>query len=546
MFAKPTLVVYSFAPKRTRYSPQLAEGAHQYLRKLWTACDHLGISSAITDSDEDQNTSDPLAASEASEDGVPPRESFPTQFPESFSSNPAFRIAAAKTAPTRAADYQAFIFEYQDAVGFVVTLEAPAEDASLTPWSQLLEEWKGVVGDCQMPAGLMQEVYLFFALKDENTLATSLPEAAQAAKAISDLSRQVVDALPRRGKLVAGSGIPFVAADGCHIWEGEELLSRRTIGIIAPREKEDQFFRWAVWPETPHLASLPRYLLHAAKIRFAESVFEFELPKIETTAQLLDKELRRMLPLYRKLQNLPVWDVDQIKKAYEDLIDEQTRSSDLLFDITRLKELLLTTQIALKNTQSYIPVRNAGFGAGGIFEEDRKRGVRLRDQIRIELGYLGALRERVQAGHRTVRLHLEQRSERTAHRLGSLGLFHVTLLGSLTTGLLMLPAFEVFDHSRNLVWALTVFLMATALAVPPLFARWHETYKWVDAFLVGGFCAALSFFIITIWEELHLPARHVSRTSHILFKVVVSVIAFLVGVFLLRWIGRKKPAAKNA
>jgi hypothetical protein len=516
MFAKPTLVIYSFAPKGTPYQPQLAEDARQYLQKLWRGCDKLEITVALANSE------------------------FSTQFPEGVKTNdPTFRIVAAKTDPRR--DDQAFLFEYQDVLGFMATLEAE-ENGSLIPWQQLHEKWITAVGKVEAPVGLMQEVYLFSALKKGDALATSRLDSDQATKIISDLGTQVMEALPGSSDEMWGADAPYITEDGYHIWEGEDLINRRALGLIAPLEKEELFFRWAVWPESPRLASFARYLVHAAKLRFAENTFERELPKIEQAARPLDQELKRLIPLYRRSESLNAWNLKEVKRAYNQLMDEQTRNFGLLFDITRLKELFLTTQIALRNMRNYVPPRHAGNFArtGGIFEEDRARGIRLRDQIKIDLGYLGALRERAQAGHRMVGLLLEQESQRTGHRLNSLILLQGSLLGSLTIGLLMLPAFEVFHDSRGLIWALTGLLMATAMAIPPLFARWHETYKWADRVVGGLFCAALFFFGVTVWEELHLPALRVTRTPYLVFKLLVSVIGFLLGSYVVQRLEKQK------
>jgi hypothetical protein len=164
-----------------------------------------------------------------------------------------------------------------------------------------------------------------------------------------------------------------------------------------------------------------------------------------------------------------------------------------------------------------------------IFQLDRARGAWLREQMEMDLGYLSALRERAREGHKMAALLLERESQRTARRLNSLVLLQGTLLGSITIGLLMLPAFEVFHISHGVVWSVAALLMATALTLPPLFARWHEDYTRLDRIAGGLLCAAAFFFVVTLWEYLPLPTVPVSRLPYLVFQFLVCTVGFLLG-----------------
>src|SRR5438270_1097851 len=120
MLARPGLVVYSFAPKETPSSPDMYKRAREYLEKLWLRCDNLKIQ-------------DPV-----------PNSNFSTKFSETTNvKDRSFRLVAAKKRLIHRVNqesYQAFLFEYQDVLGFVASLESN-DDRGLFHWTALFEEW---------------------------------------------------------------------------------------------------------------------------------------------------------------------------------------------------------------------------------------------------------------------------------------------------------------------------------------------------------------------------------------------------------------------
>ena len=170
-----------------------------------------------------------------------------------------------------------------------------------------------------------------------------------------------------------------------------------------------------------------------------------------------------------------------------------------------------------------------------MFQHDRVRSSWLREQIEMDLGYLRALRQRVSEGHQIATLLLQRQSENTSRRLKNLVLLQGTVFGSLTVGLLMIPAFEVHPIKEHpvFIWAVLLLLMAIVLVLPVLFERWHEEYTWVDRSVGGLLGATVLFFSVSLWEFLaheHLVhAREVSDSTFTGFILSATLVGFLLG-----------------
>lgn len=521
---RPSLIVYTFAPKEMPSYPERCAHAHEYLKQLWQGCDGLGIRDALPDLQ------------------------LPTAFPQGVEVNShLFRLVAAKADLTRRAngeDYQAFLFEYQDVFGFVATLESN-KAASLREWSSLLKEWISEVGSAELPQGVMEETYLFTALQESDAFPTDqwLSNAHFLSEIIT-LGKRVIQFLPGSASAAWRAEAPYFADAGFVIWGGEPLRSRSTVAVVAPQDSKDDLFKWTVWPDQFSLAPLAKYLMHRAKLRFAQHVFESDVVKLHKEYRPLDQALTTLISLYRQSEDDEFWNLNEITKAHNELINEQTQNFALLYGISKLKELILTTRIAARNMRKLMP-KPTGTPVieNSIFQQDRARGIWLREQMEMDLGYLCALRERAREGHKMAALLIERESQRTARRLNSLVLLQGTLLGSITIGLLMLPA---FDHiSPAVVWSVVALLMATALSLPPLFARWHEEYTRVDHLAGGLFGASICFFLITLWEYLLLPSIQVSTAAYVVFKVFVCTVGLLLGYFAVRQMEKLKVRRIN-
>jgi hypothetical protein len=525
MFARSALIVYSLAPKELSPSSEKGENAHHYLEALWNVCESLGMSQPVPGLDH------------------------PTIFPRTLDvDNSSFRIVAAKVDLERRkerSDYQAFLFEYQDMFGLVATLETSGQAADLSQWQKLLAEWNQCLGNVALPAGLMQETYLFTALGDADAIASSdmwLSDEHFSSLSASRLGSEVIRALPGSGETQGLAGPSYLTDTGYYIWEGKPLARRQMLALITSETKKDDLFAWAVWPDPHTLAPFARYLVHRAKLHFAEKVFKRDVSKLSKQSRPLEEALNDLISLCRRSEEDESWNLKEIIKAHNVLIEGHIRSFDLLRGISRLKELLLTTRIAARNIHRLTPGKASRLSRseGSIFDQDRARAAWLREQLQMDLGYLAALRERVREGHKMAALLLDRESEKTERRSSNLVFLQVTLLGSITIGLLLLPAFEVFEHHHSLVWFVGAFLVTIALALPRLFARWHEDYtRWDN--IAGGLLGAAGLSLgLAIWPLL-LPVIHVSSLTYNISSACVAICGFLSGYLSVAQMEKLRP-----
>jgi hypothetical protein len=517
--ARPALIIYSFAPKEVPNYPDECAEAHDYIRALWRGCDALGISQPL------------------------PGLNVPTAFPNKIDAgDPLFRIVAAKVNLDRRAkkeDYQAFVFEYQDVVGFLATLETNSQSESISGWKALLDDWIAAVGGGNVPGALMEETYLFTVLHESSNFSSEswLSDEHFTKTVIPNLAAQITAAMPANDGGSWRAMSPYVTDDGYCIWGGDRINDRRTVALVASQEKKDDLFGWTAWAGSQALAPFARYLMHAAKLRFAHHVFQREIPRLHGESRQLDIALNNLVSVYKSWQEKDLWNPHELTRANNAVAAGQTNNFELLYGISRLKELSLTAQIAARNMRQLVPAPYTGIRAGNrnLFQQDRARGSWLREQIDMDLGYLRALRQRVSEGHQIATLLLQRQSENTSRRLKNLVLLQGTVFGSLTVGLLMIPAFEVHPIKEHpvFIWAVLLLLMAIVLALPVLFERWHEEYTWVDRCVGGLLGASVFFFGAALWEFLAedhwVSATEVSNSKFVVFILVAVLVGFLLG-----------------
>jgi hypothetical protein len=509
MVARPALIIYSFAPKELPNNQESCRQAHDYLKKLWDDCGALGMSQRWPGLD------------------------IPTEFPSAIDVNdPLFRILAVKIDLERKADkedYQAFLFEYQDIVGFVATLETNMSAGDIAQWRALLEEWTSAVGPVEVPKGIMEETYLFTALHENDAFSFSCKSNNQLLTAVSNLGQDVSQALPGNAGPLWPVTSPYISDAGYCIWGAEQLNLRRAVALLAPQDKKDVLFKWTVWPDPRVLAPFARYLLHAAKLRFAQQVFEDEITKLHDDSRRLDNALREIVSVYQRSDDDRMWRQHDITQAHHALVSEQSRNFNLMYGISKLTELSLTSRIAARNMRKLVPPPHpqSALTDDTLFGRDRARSLWLTEQIQMDLGYLTALRERVSEGHKVATLLLERESQKASRRLKNLILIQGTLIGSLTIGLLMLPAYETFKEHHLLVSAVLAFLMSIVLALPVLFERWHEQYTRLDR-LAGGVLGTAALFLASTLggKILH---KQVPLTIYVMSNVVLCIVGFLLG-----------------
>jgi hypothetical protein len=518
MVAKPGLIIYTFAPKDVSGDPESCQQAHEYLKTLWRRCDVLGIKDSVSG----LNT--------------------PTEFPTIFAvHDPVFRILAAKANVEQAdtGDYQAFLFEYQDVLGFIANLEMNCPATDIKKWRVLLDEWTSNTA-AEMPSAIMGEFYLFTALHEHDISLHDSKGARDYMTTVSNLTKQASRAFSTNGGPPWRATSPYISDEGYCIWGGDELNKRRTVALLAPRDKEDQLFKWTVWPEPGFLAPFARYLMHTAKLHYAQQVFDAEIQGLRKISRELDQALGDIVSVYQKSEDEGMWRQHEITEAHKGLVLEQRRNFDLMYGISKLTELSFTTRIAARNMQELLPPPHPKMKLtdNTFFERDRVRGAWLSEQIQMDLGYLTALRERVSEGHKIASLLLERETQKTSRRLKNLVLIQGTLIGSLTIGLLMLPAFDVFDNDL-MVSAVLVLLMSIVLVLPVLFERWHEAYTLLDRLAGGMLGATVLFFVVTFWPHV-LPAKEVPVSAYVIYNIVTCFGGFVLGYFGVRQLEKFK------
>lgn len=511
MAAKPALIIYSFAPKATPSNEALCRQAHDYLRTLWQVCDRLGMNQ-------------PVAGL-----GVT------TEFPAIIDvSNPLFRILAAKVNLERAAnndDYQTFLFEYQDVVGFVATLEMNTPAGTISKWKALLDEWNANGGSEAVPDGVMEEVYLFTALYGNNGVSAAAKPNERPLPTVSDLGQQVTQALPGNPGPLWRAMTPYISDAGYCIWGGEPLNGRRTVALVAPQENQADLFKWTVWPDARSVAPFARYLMHAAKLRFAQHVFERDITSLHERSRGLNDALAMVFSVYQRSQTETL-KPHELANAHDTLMQEQLRNFGLMAEISRLKELGLTSRIAARNMRKLVPPRhpNSLPSEDSIFDRDRARGVWLTEQIQMDLGYLSALKYRISEGHKMAGLLLERETQKSSGNLKNMVLLQGSVISAIAIGLAALQAFSAIN-ATVVIWGVILLLMAIALAFPVLFERWHARYTLIDR-IAGGFVGGTALFLVSNLLEKHwLHLRDASLAKYIVFSVGFSMVGFALGYF---------------
>ena len=148
--SKPAMLVYSFAPKENLSNPELCQNARDYLRHLWDTCTIFGI----------KDRSERLG--------------LPVEFPEERNLyDSGYRVTAAKIHAQRLASksyYQAFIFQYQEILGFIATFETNESPGEWSRWRRLYDKWTMTARDDFSREGLMGEAYVFSGVCEDESL----------------------------------------------------------------------------------------------------------------------------------------------------------------------------------------------------------------------------------------------------------------------------------------------------------------------------------------------------------------------------------------
>ena len=445
--AKAALFVYAFAPKSG--GGEVTAPAHEHLRRVWAACADLGMTAPIPELD------------------------LPTSFPSQFAERDyAFRAIAACARPADGPGvFQAFAFEYQDAVGVVVSLSPNAADEGPERWKRLGDEWWSRAPHDTLPDGLLGEIAVYVVLHD-GTDALSRSETRQ----------RIRDALPRPGPGAGAWSEPYHTALGFEVMSREDVDDRRVIVLLAPESAEDALDAWALWQNASRLAPFAWYLLHASKVRYARRVYLRDIGAARELEHAVDRSIEAMRRLDASIEADGRVDPDELTAIQNELHHWQLGAAGLISLLSRFRELARTAQIANDNLTRAIPPPHPDQPVGLYTPFARDiAGVRwLEQQVDHDIGYMEAVRERTEATYRRTSLHLEQASQQASQTQARLSLVQATMVGGLVTALAAIQALGQPwrpEDLQNIRLPLIAVLTALAVAIPPVIVYWYERYR---------------------------------------------------------------------
>lgn len=493
-FSKPALLVYTFA-RREPLSPE----AREYLATLWDACGQLGMGEPV-------NEVHPSCDFPA-DVGVPKPEFEPL----------ASRIDASRYLQGTAY-YQAFLFGYYDVVGMVACLSPLTSENALAHWRTLYQRWLRSVEQVLLPEGVLQEVYLFHALVEEHT------------EDFTDWAAKVLTALP----IGMSSETPTLCAapEGFVWWEGVPCEGRRVFAMLAPESREAEATACLLWGGKRQPAPFVRCLLHAAKMQHEWHVYHRDMPALHRQREAIDCAITEVLGHNEQMAPCAYTPVDNLVCAQVQLSEAQAATTGLLMSLSRLKELRTTVHIAARNLRA---AAQAVAGGSCLFGKDLEQARWLEQQIACDVDYLQAVRERAQEAYQLTQLQLEQAKEHTARRQSQLDLLQTSLLGALLTTLAAIEALQVrLPLPESLHLPLVAFVTTLALALPPLFIRWHEPYQRSD-YLFGALLGAS-----TGWLGLAALFHAWNRTPPPLLAISVAALSALLFALLLYGLDKRQ------
>lgn len=526
MISHPSLMIYSFAPKSLPSDTALFKEAREHLRRLWGACSDLDIKDAIQSL------------------------SLPTSFPDKADlDNPSFRTLAAKMSKANHeeanVDYQSFAFEYQDILGLVISLETNSSESGLARWKELHASLPAR-SPSEVSKGIVGEVYVYGALYHDNADEYALVSSPDDAPLYIGLKigEEVFKHLPGSQGEAWRATTFNLTGTGSYVWEGAASNGRRVLVVVAPLSKMDTLFDWLVWVERTQLAPFARYLMHTSKIRFTQQIFERDIYGQREQLPQIDSTLKGLLTLHGKISEAEFTQPAALSDFQSELNRMQDASYGLLYKISRLKEIRLTTHIAENNIREllFLPASAHDLAMSGHspFKQDFSRAKWLREQIDIELGYLQAVWERVEEGHNVMSRRLESETHKNARKLNELVLLQGSFIGALVVALAAAQAFGVKPPFREqLYWPLIGLLGALALALPPIFTHWHDGLRRADLIAGGLVGTALTWLGTMFWAMyLYNFSIRVSYQLWVLYEITTLVAGFYLACHLLHVINR--------
>jgi len=443
-----------------------------YIVSVWDGCDRLGMTAALLDG-------------------------LTTAVPElQDRDSPGFHLLTGKARPGPQATYEAFVYALHDVIGVRVAMAENRADEGIDGWPTRYQEWRSVAPPEPLPDAFLGGSLLFFGLADR-------PQGS------SDLRAEAV----WQGLRACGLDCwepALVTDDEVAVWEGPPADGRRVVAAVAPPSREADLGAWVWWRGEHELAPFPRYLLHAAKLRYESRVFDRRRASLNNTLIAVDSALERVLNLHRDVDVAGAATMPALLDAQGALMRAQVDQTGLVIEVSNLRQLQRTVTIAGRNLRALSPSADpeAPEVAGTLVGRDLALASWLSEQIEHDIGYADAVSERATEVHAMTSLRLQAASERVERARSRLDLIQTTLLGAVLYGVLAYGTFGIsFEPNANLRLPLLATLAALLLALPTVGAHWHEPYRTFEH--VGGVLLGASagwLLVVAAWPDHAAPA----------------------------------------
>jgi hypothetical protein len=508
--AKPALITYSFAPLPAE-SGDRHDAARDYLHRVWAAWQELGAAEPPGD-----------------------LEGTPTQFrwpPKQW--NRRLEIVSAARTPKKHETPQTpeihaiYLYATHDTAILMGSLAPNRQNITLDTWQHLYNEWQQLTGD--PPESLLGQAFLFLAHLNDPEI--SLEQLQQ-------LDEPVHDALPVEGR--RRPRWHFNATERVVFWgEDGSAGEPRIIAGLSPVGDDETTLEELVWwnEHRPYeLVPFARYLLNAAKLRFAARVYDRDAEeKIIKPRDQVDANVERVMDLHEQLAREHHGSIEEVVKEQDELSRHQAASAGLFEAMTKLKELKYDIEIAARNIELCKPelVRGStpGNTEGSPFDADLERAERLAEQFDYDLSFCEAARERAEEAQRLTRLRVDEAVEHGSRVQNRLTVIQSAFIGALLAGLGAIQALNpTIDIAEYLRLPLVAFITGVVLAAPLLVLHAFEPYQRVDYLAASVLGAATGWLAIALlWGST--PAVWAALGAAALSAGVLLVLA--------RWLDRK-------
>lgn len=378
------LVIHVFSP----LGGPSAQTAYQQVRRLWSACRHLGMT-------------EPIPGALAS-----------TVPPESLLALRADGVLAAQESPN--ASRQAIVHRLHDVVILSAALAQPLPDRVRRPPATRLNQPPGPLVPAGRQMGWAEWGQLWSqaaasgtdaALGEARIFLACVPGgSASTIAATAALGQSLEPLLPyREDRAREWWRRGTTTSSGYAIWDLSpgDTASVREIVVIAAQDRGEELSAWTWSDGTTDLPPFARYLLHAAKLRY-------EARLLDSWAQgSRDGDVGEMLAelSVALAPDAPHPDKARLLRSQlSRLRGEEGRLKALEADLGRLSR---TVTIARDNLQG-VPGSDADVGAAGMFAADRALARWLTLQIDDYLGYLRIDLDQTRRAHELTAEELEQ------------------------------------------------------------------------------------------------------------------------------------------